>query len=59
MEQYVIRTSFGRKVTGMKCTEKEALSELEATALKLEERLYLFRIEPEEKRQVFVTRFPQ
>ena len=59
MEQYVIRTSFGRKVTGIKCTEEEAISELEILSLKLEEKLYLFRIEPEEKRQVFVTRFPQ
>lgn len=58
MEQYSIKTNFGIQIDRIECSEEEAIQKLKEIACRVKERLYLFRLEPEEKRQVYVTRFP-
>lgn len=58
MEQYSITTNFGIQIDKIECSEEEAIKQLKTIARRAKQRLYLFRLEPEEKRQVYITRFP-
>lgn len=59
MEQYSITTNFGIQVDKIECSEEEAIKQLKKIAFKAKERLCLFRLEPEEKRRVYITHFPR
>lgn len=59
MEQYIITTNFNIQIDKVECSEEEAIKQLKKIARRAKERLYLFRLEPEEKRQVYITRFPR
>lgn len=57
-EAYSIRTNFGIQIDKVECSEEEAIKQLKTIARRAKMTLYLFRLDKKEKRQVYITCFP-